>query len=167
MDDDSGKDNLRSKSFSIRLLCLGKDAAFLRTIGGILCIYFGISFSMIGIVLTFIFPQRSNRLLKVIDPMITEWWNSIGIYGEIFTLLWGIITTIIVYTHPNAMFSKISSKLIYGLGNVCAAKLGSELALMNIKRSKCPDIEKESDNHENDEILKESEGVTLLGATNV
>lgn len=167
---DEPKDDSKRKSFSARLLCLGKDGTFLRSIGGILCIYYGICFAIIGVCLTSLFPQRSKKLLKVIDPMVSEWWYSIGFCGEMITLIWGIITTIIVYTHPNTIFSILSSKLIYGLGNLCAAKLGSEIAILNMSRcvnnDNCSHCDNDTINEE--EIVTDSEGitsVTLLGAT--
>ena len=166
--DKAEKDNSKHKSFSARLLCLGKDGTFLRSVGGILCIYYGICFAMIGVCLTFLFPQRSKKVLKVIDPMVSEWWYSIGFCGEMITLIWGIITTIIVYTHPNAIFSIISSKLIYGLGNICAAKLGSEIAILNMTRCGHHDLDTDIDITNQDDIATDNEGMTpltLLGAT--
>eukprot|EP01084_Bolivina_argentea_P216696 368075_1 len=164
-------DKSENKSFSIRLLCLGINGTFLRTVGGILCIYYGIFFTLIGVVLTFIFPYKCCKLLKVIDPMITEWWYSIGVCGEIITLIWGIITTLCVYTWPNSLFSVISSKFIYGLGNVCACKLGSELALLNIKRCKYTSMNNDMDVITDIQLDHDAEtegiheNVTLLGDT--
>eukprot|EP01083_Nonionella_stella_P102655 292177_1 len=160
----------KHKSFRIRLLCLGMDGTFLRSVGGILCIYFGIWFALIGVVLTFIFPQRSANLLKVLDPMISEWWYSIKFCGQMITLTWGVIATVIVYTHPDSIFSLLSSKLIYGLGNVCAAKLGAEIAILNMKRCKCSAKRDEMEiineiNCDNDEMMeREGENITLLGS---
>ena len=134
---DDKSDYSKNKKLGIRLIWqLGKDGTFLRTIGGILCIYFGIWFAMIGVILTFIFPSKMHKLLNAMDPIISEWWNTIGFCGQLLTLIWGILTVCIIYTYPNWIFAAISSKLIYALGNVCAAKLGSEIAILNIKRTK-------------------------------
>mmetsp|Transcript_55624 Transcript_55624/g.92507 ORF Transcript_55624/g.92507 Transcript_55624/m.92507 type:complete len:148 (+) Transcript_55624:32-475(+) len=109
-----------------------RNGSYLRTLGGLLCIAFCLKWAIAGATFAFLFNTYTSLVQSWCDTAITSTWHTLPVHIKIVILAAGIS---IVLLESHVPFVSLFLFPIQILADVCAAKLGMDLAVHNMRKS--------------------------------
>lgn len=105
-----------------------RNGAYLRTIGGLLCIAFCLNWAIAGATFAFCFNEYTQLLLTMFDKAITKTWHTLSVYTRLMILLAGILIVI---------FGSVVSIFLFPIqiiASICSFKLAMDLSVKNMNK---------------------------------
>merc|ERR1712096_322484 len=103
---------------------------YLRTVGGLLCISFGLNWSLAGATFAFLSSEYTSTIQNLSDSAIAKTWNVMNTKQQVMALGAGLFM---------AVFGEYLSILLFPIqivASVCAFKLVMDLAVTNMNTIK-------------------------------
>eukprot|EP01084_Bolivina_argentea_P118317 209953_1 len=105
-----------------------RNGAYLRTLGGLLCIAYCFNWAIAGATIAFCFNHYTEMIISMTDTAITKTWNTLPLQTKAVILALGIA---IIFFRSYVSFFLFPIQI---LASLCAAKLGMDLAVKNMTK---------------------------------
>ena len=121
--------------------------ALVRSIVGVLCFWASPETGILGALIAFLLPQRTETIVKTADKTLNSFWFSLP---NVSKLLLALVAVLSVLSMTHFVTIPILSRVFLTIGMVFSMKLGMTLYLSNwrkeIEQAKMSEIAKEGEN---------------------